>query len=180
MYVETTTAPLFTLKVKPESWPAYLWASYERPELELRGQGLGDASFPAVGFGVERVFRDTALFIELGYVVTSLSLKDQTPKEAIYTELVMEHAYDGRTIPVKKGRYNIHYDIDDGFVGRVGASVDLGSHWKVVAAWKYMNLDRSFGMWDEDGEPTAECHCYWVQSDNADYSAFEVGINYSF
>jgi len=177
------------------SWPVYGWVGYEPTELRVLGQGVGDADMVTAGIGASHSWGDFSVFIDFGYAMLDLAVKQNIVDEIVYTDLVNNHnATDSRPIPAADPtrphgfggqdlRYHpddarTSYDIDNGFLGRVGVGFQVHEHIKLTASYRYLTPKEHLELWDIHRR--ANDGGYWVENREKDLSAFEMGIIITF
>ena len=170
-------------KLGHTSVPVYAWAGYEAPRLRMLGQPMADSDIFSAGLGVEKgVAHGVSVFLEGGYSFISLDKNENVVDEVSYSQLAQNHAVGGRVPPVcayNPGCYEYSYDVDDGFVARIGAAWALSEHLSVTGAYKWTYLDQEITIFDPERRYEGDGG-YWREDNTADLSAFELGIWYTF
>lgn len=184
LYTEESSAEWsFGGKVAHEAVPVYFWGSYEAPRAKILGQPMGDTDIFSVGLGATQdVSEGVSVFVEAGYSFLDLELNDAVVDEVTYTWLANRHGADGnRTVPVRcaynPGCYSYSYEVDDGFMARIGAEWALSEHVSVTGAYKWTYLDQEMTI---KAPSWQEGQGYWREDATLNLSAFEVGIWYTF
>ena len=174
-YQESSTEPTFKLEAGYEN--VYLWGSYEVPHIKFLGNPVADTDIYGFGLGFRKEVRPgITLFIEGGYAILDESVLD-TAEEMVYTQIVGNHAVEGRKVPVSgaySGDYSYSYEIDDAWMGRIGVNLEVMDNVHVTASYRAMKADQEYAIWDE--ESRAAGRGYWREDDTYDFGAFEVGI----
>ena len=107
---------------------------------------------------------------------------DDTPKvgirnEIVYTVLVNNHHVQGRPVPVTLGTHKTSYELDNGFVGKVGVGYQY-KHAKVTLAYRFLSVREHYELWAVARRERGGG--YWQESHGRDLSAFELGVWYEF
>lgn len=165
-----------------ELTPVYLWTSYEGPRVKILGQPMGDTDLFSVGLGASQELSEgLSVFVEGGYSFVDLSSNDNVVDEVAYTYLVGRHAVGDRRIPVPcayiSGCYDSSYDVDDGFIARIGAKWQVADHVAIRGAYKWAYFDQEITMRSVDWQ---EGQGYWREDNTLNLSSFELGIWYTF
>ena len=174
-YDDSPTEPSFKLEVGYDN--VYLWAGYEAPEIKFYGNPVADTDIYGFGVGFRQKVGAVTLFIEAGYGVVDEDLGNCCSEEMVYTQIVGNHAVEGRTVPLKgaySGDYNYSYEIDDAWMGRVGVDMEVMEHVHVTASYRAMKADQEYAVWDDDSNYPESG--YWREDTPYDFGAFEVGI----
>lgn len=154
----------------------YGWLSYESPTVRMLGQALSEATMHSAGIGFRYKVKKFSAFLEAGYTVLDNEPNEIIMHEVIYTQLVSNHHVGSRTIPVKQD-YRTSYDLEDGYMGRVGVGYQH-KHWKITAAYRVLSVREHYELWDEASR--AKGGGWWEESHGRDLSAFELGVHYEF
>jgi opacity protein-like surface antigen len=163
-----------------ERTPVYLWASYEAPKVKVLGQPMGDTDIFSVGLGAsQELVEGLSVFAEGGYSFVDLEANDRVVNEVAYTYLVGRHAVGDRVIPVPcaygSGCYEDTYEVDNGFVARIGAQWQVTDNVAVRGAYKWAYFDQEITMRRPDWQ---EGTGYWREDTTLDLSSFELGVWY--
>ena len=173
-YDDSSTEPTFKLEVGYDN--VYLWGSYEVPHIKFYGNPVADTDIYGLGVGVRQKFGKFTLFVEAGYAILDETVLD-TAEEMVYTQIVGNHAVEGRTVPLKgayPGQYNFSYEIDDSWMGRIGVDVLVMEHVHVTASYRAMKADQEYAIWDDDSNYPVSG--YWREDATYNFNAFEVGL----
>jgi len=151
----------------------YGWAGYDRPNVRLVGQRMGDIELISYGVGVQGEYGRLRPFLEFGRFEPDATTKDVIRDEAVVTELNNIHGRRGNR-HFKETEYNI----DSEYGGRVGVLVDLSENVAVSAAYQFLQLNEQLQAYTGKCEwpPTEECESWWVDNRKLDISSFQVGI----
>jgi hypothetical protein len=160
--------------------PVYLWGSWNNQDLKMLGQSLAEADVYGVGIGVEKKWDDVSGFIEVGYGMVEEEVNEGIRQEIVYTQLLLNHNVANRPIPVTVDRpygtdtYETSYEIDDGYMARVGVGYQINKYVKVTAAYRMFYAEESYDLYD--AERRAAGKGYWTERDDRNLDAFEIGL----
>jgi opacity protein-like surface antigen len=161
----------------------YGFADYEAQASRILGQNVSDLTMYTLGLGAKETFGKLELFFVAGYTYIENENDSIVQQEIIFTELVRNHNVESRPIPVTvpsdydQDSYETTYEIDGGFMGRVGIAYALTESIKLSGAYKYFTADEHIELYDEGQKPNGG---WWQESYGRDLSSFEIGISYEF
>jgi opacity protein-like surface antigen len=179
---ESSSEWSFGGQIGHELTPVYLWTSYEGPRVKILGQPMGDTDLFSVGLGASQELSEgLSVFVEGGYSFVDLASNDSVVDEVVYTYLVDRHGSGERRVPVpcayNPGCYEGSYEVDDGFMARIGAQWQVADHVAIRGAYKWAYFDQEMTMRSLDWQ---EGQGYWREDNTLNLSSFELGIWYTF
>ena len=153
--------------------PVYIMASYEKPEMKMVGQPLGEVDMLTFGMGVRKTWGDVSVFLEGGYTVVDASINDEIMHEAVWTEIVKTHDV-GRPwgIPVDVRNYEAGYNIDNAISMRIGVGVEVMEHFEVAFGYKFIYAKEEYNIYDENAE--------WREDGTRNLGSAEITLIYKF
>lgn len=173
------------LKVHKEDFPVYVWTSYSQQENFVLGQGIADIDSFDFGFGTRTdVATNVALFLEAGYSVNDQNNSVEAQQEVVYTYLVDRHNVATRPIPVNvpgdyvTDTYSTVYDLEPGFVAKIGAEFQVTDNFSVNAAYRFERMEARFELYD--GNNRTNGLGWWQERQTLDAGAFEVQFLFNF
>jgi hypothetical protein len=170
--------PHFKVELSKEDSPTYLWGQYEELSIRTLGQGLGDSSIFSFGIGARKTMGDFFVFGELGYGFIDEGAKDIIVHEVVYTELVRNHNVYRRPVPVDPKDYESVWEVDDGFLGSVGAGYEWANDWSATVSWRPFVATEHIEIYDVERKENGKG--YWQETRGRDLSSFQMTIRYTF
>ena len=172
--------PEYHVKVElaKEGKPTYMWTQHEPLSVRMLGQGLGDSSITSFGLGARKSFRKLFVFGEIGYGFVDEGAKDIIVHEVVYTELVHNHNVFGRPVPVDPRDYESVWELDDGFLGSVGAGYEWANDWSATVSWRPFFVREHIEIYDVERKEKGKG--YWQESRSRNLSSFQLQVRYTF
>jgi hypothetical protein len=192
VYDNSKTEPSVRFRLGTHDQPFYLFAGYDSNEHRLLGQPLGNFEILSGGFGVYHTFDKVRVFAELGYGEVDVSVKQFVQDEIIPTKLEARHTTPSTPPPadrpLREGNFQglpandsyTSYEIDGGFLGRVGVEWQVLKHVRVSASYRYMTGEEHYEWWDDSKRFGEHFQGWWQDTNAVDLSAWEAGIVVNF
>jgi hypothetical protein len=178
----------WALKFGLDEFPVYFFAGYEEPNTYMLGQNIATNEIMSIGLGAKHNFSDKLRgFIEVGYADVDNNYYEETLQEVAYSYLIGRHASVGtnhlgeptdRKVPVAGGPYDdydVNYELDNGWISRIGVGYNLHHNLMVTASYKWMVLDEYISLKDPVIEKGG-AGGWWEESNTRDFNAFEIGL----
>jgi len=173
----------------------YLWATYERPELKVLGQGFAKLNTPGVGVGVRIPFRDRLNgFAEFGMYFPKAKERSPEVTEEVIREVLTEDFGDGPYADQILDYYDAwSFNYEKGLGGRAGITYDLTKRMVLVVDYRFLRFEQGFDLWNSGGtgeypEDVNNCNpnnnyvggCLWQERDQADLSGVTFSLSFRF
>ena len=183
------------LRLGLKDFPVYLWGQQESNTPTMSGQKFGDADLTMYGIGVKHEFGKVRVFGEFGRNDVSFTSAGRVAEEMTLTTFYQQHDYEGRYKPGQqwdspdyvgpaRGPFTTEYsyEIDDGWIGRLGLSWQVFEHFSMYGSYRWATVGETLGMWDvgpgvpPKSEHGGTCACWWKNNDTRDLSGAEFGV----
>lgn len=160
------------IQVRLSANDTYMWASYEKPHVQLMGQNLGAIRLIGSGVGAQlELNKDWNFFAEVGYFWSDESTTELIRDEAVEAKLKQDFGKP----PFKAD--NTSYFVKNSYGGRVGVSYEVSKHIKTSIAYRVLALDEGYDLWKGPLENRSlECGCWWQERHSLNMNAFEIGL----
>jgi opacity protein-like surface antigen len=184
--VRVDSPAAFAVRVGHEELPVYLWGSYDNNETGFLGQPFANNDVMGFGIGAKHwVANRLYIFGEIGYASVDTSTRLRIQQEVVYTEIVRNHNVYQRPVPVDltgpydQASYTTEYEIDDGYMTRVGLGWELNDNLGVSVAYRYFRPDTYYNIVDTDWQERTGSDGYWEENSTTNLDAFEIGVQWT-
>jgi opacity protein-like surface antigen len=165
--------------------PLYGWGSLSKGKHYILGQPTSSAYTAGLGLGYQYDFNDTFYVkLEAGVGYPHIDSNKSIQQEAVYTYLVRRHNVPSRPIPVNplypydQESYETTWELDYGFMGRVGLGINATESWRVELSYKYFNPKGLLEIYDQELRDAGGG--WWQEYASVNMNAVEFGIRYEF
>jgi opacity protein-like surface antigen len=162
----------------------YLWSEFENQRVKVLGQGLNEPDMYSFGVGFKETYKKIDVFLEAGWTHIEGNPSEFEQQEVVYTFLVGRHNVHNRPVPVKlkhpydQDSYSTVYDLEGGFMGRLGVSYPLTNSIDLSLSYKFFTAAEHMAMWDNRREQGTGG--WWEETNGRDLSTWGLGISYEF
>ena len=160
---------------------------YEEGGSRWYGQEISSGTILSGGVGAREKFGRITAFIEAGYAMTDFDIKSEAIRdEMVPTWLIKNHQWDtdleGRPAPAitpsEDNDSKTSYEMGDGWIGRIGASVALWRGAQLTGAYRYLVVEEHYEWWDQSQRDAGKG--WWQETEPARLSGWEITIGWKF
>ena len=149
--------------------PLSVFVSYESPRMQIVGQNAPFDMWGA-GLGAEKDFGPVSLSLEIGHFWPNPNIDDNIRNEIVNTTLRNNHGQP------KWKPTAFEYGLDNGWGGRIEASIEMTQRFSIFGAYRYLSVNESMDMCEIGPCEYGESGRHWQERNARNLSSWQVGV----